>query len=115
MHCSAFLTNIFDIFVHLSSNHIGHISPWIIYCPCNLGENGNESEVPVWWSARELDLFSAHHYLGIPGGGLYVGEWPPDCLITPQTCFCPGGLPVTVALFQPHSPKEDGPGLDLDP
>src|SRR5260221_8166531 len=72
MHCSGFLRKIFDIFVHLSSNRIGHISPWIIDHPCNLRENGDRSEVPVWWLGRELDLFSAHHYSGIPGGALYA-------------------------------------------
>ncbi len=57
--CSGFLRKIFDIFVHLSSNHIGCISPWIIDRPRNLRENGDRSEVPVWWLGRELDLFSA--------------------------------------------------------
>jgi len=69
---SGFPRKIFDIFVHLSSNHIGRVSPWIIDRPCNLRENGNGSEVPVWWLGRELDLFSAHHYSGIPGGALYA-------------------------------------------
>src|SRR5260370_31716028 len=71
MHCSSFPRKIFDIFVHLSSNRIGCISPWIIDHPRNLRENGNRSEVPVWLG-RELDLFSACHYLGIPGGALYA-------------------------------------------
>src|SRR5258708_21791784 len=66
---SSFLRKIFDIFVHLSSNRIGCISPWIVDRPCNLRENGDGSEVPVWWLGRELDLFSACRYLGIPGGG----------------------------------------------
>src|SRR5260370_34513344 len=43
VHCSSFLRKIFDIFVHLSSNSIGHISPWIVECPCNLRENGDSS------------------------------------------------------------------------
>src|SRR5258707_13960386 len=68
MHSSSFPRKIFDIFVHLSSNHIGCVSPWIVDHPCNLRENSNGSEVPVWWLGRELDLFSACHYLGIPGG-----------------------------------------------
>src|SRR5258708_34362012 len=72
MRSSSFLRKIFDIFVHLSSNRIGCISPWIIDHPHNLRENGNGSEVPVWWLGRELDLFSAHHYSGIPGGALYA-------------------------------------------
>src|SRR5258708_14415403 len=72
VHCSSFPRKIFDIFVHLSSNRIGHVSPWIIDHPCNLRENGNRSEVPVWWLGRELDLFSAHCYSGIPGGALYA-------------------------------------------
>src|SRR5260221_432656 len=72
VHCSGFLRKIFDIFVHLSSNCIGHISPWIIDHPHNLRENGDGSEVPVWWLGRELDLFSAHCYSGIPGGALYA-------------------------------------------
>src|SRR5258708_5009045 len=72
MCCSGFPRKIFDIFVHLSSNCIGCVSPWIIDHPRNLRENGNRSEVPVWWLGRELDLFSAHHYLGIPGGALYA-------------------------------------------
>ena len=72
MHCSSFLRKIFDIFVHLSSNCIGHISPWIVDHPHNLRENGDRSEVLVWWLGRELDLFSACHYSGIPGGALYA-------------------------------------------
>src|SRR5258705_212902 len=72
MRSSSFPRKIFDIFVHLSSNHIGHVSPWIVDHPRNLRENGNGSEVPVWWLGRELDLFSAHCYLGIPGGALYA-------------------------------------------
>src|SRR5258708_4690247 len=72
VHCSSFPRKIFDIFVHLSSNRIECISPWIIDHPRNLRENGNGSEVPVWWLGRELDLFSAHHYSGIPGGALYA-------------------------------------------
>src|SRR6266481_4800726 len=69
---SGFPRKIFDIFVHLSSNRIGHVSPWIVDHPHNLRENGDGSEVPVWWLGRELDLFSARHYLGIPGGALYA-------------------------------------------
>src|SRR5258708_10946967 len=72
VHSSSFVRKIFDIFVHLSSNRIGCISPWIVDHPCNLRENGNGSEVPVWWLGRELDLFSAHCYSGIPGGALYA-------------------------------------------
>src|SRR5260221_3230832 len=72
MCCSGFPRKIFDIFVHLSSNCIGCVSPWIIDHPRNLRENGNRSEVPVWWLGRELDLFSACCYSGIPGGALYA-------------------------------------------
>src|SRR5260370_18567820 len=72
VHCSSFPRKIFDIFVHLSSNRIGCISPWIVDRPHKLRENGNRSEVPVWWLGRELDLFSARCYSGIPGGALYA-------------------------------------------
>src|SRR5258705_7811333 len=72
MRSSGFPRKIFDIFVHLSSNRIGCVSPWIVDRPRNLRENGNGSEVPVWWLGRELDLFSACHYSGIPGGALYA-------------------------------------------
>src|SRR5258708_34948067 len=83
--CSTFPMKIFDIFVHLSSNCIGCVSPWIIDHPCNLGKNGNESEAPVWWLARELDLFSAHCYLGIPGGDLYaVGKFLGGAVLKPH-------------------------------
>src|SRR5260221_9563633 len=68
MHSSSFPRKIFDIFVHLSSNRIGHVSPWIVDRPCNLRENGDGSEVPVWWLGGELDLFSARCYSGIPEG-----------------------------------------------
>src|SRR5258707_99554 len=54
VHCSGFLRKIFDIFVHLSSNRIGRISPWIIDHPRNLRENADGSEVPVWWLGRKL-------------------------------------------------------------
>src|SRR5258708_20068664 len=67
MHFSSFLRKIFDIFVHLS--------PWIVDCPRNLRENGDGSEVPVWWLGRELDLFTAHCYLRIPA-------WPLSPIVT---------------------------------
>ena len=72
VRCSDFLKKIFDIFVHLSSNRIGRVSPWIVDCPRNLRENDDGSEVPLWWLGRELDLFSARRYSGIPGGALYA-------------------------------------------
>ena len=85
VHCSGFLRMIFDIFVHLSSTHIGCISPWIIDHPCNLRENGDRSEVPVWWLGRELDLFSACHYSGISGGALYaVGKVSGGAVLRPH-------------------------------
>src|SRR5258708_31822368 len=72
VHSSSFPRKIFDIFVHLSSNRIGRVSPWIIDCPRNLRENGDGSEEPVWWLGRELDLFSACNYSGIHVGALYA-------------------------------------------
>src|SRR5258708_1077590 len=72
MRSSRFFRQIFGIFCHLSLNCIGFISRWMVDCPWNLRENGNGREVPVWWLGRELDLFSAHHYSGIPGGALYA-------------------------------------------
>src|SRR6266436_7790240 len=84
VHSSSFPRKIFDIFVHLSSNCIGRVSPWIVDHPCNLRENGDGSEVPVWWLGRELDLFSAHCYLGIPGGALYaVGKFLGGAVLRP--------------------------------
>src|SRR5258707_6551333 len=84
MHCSSFLRKIFDIFVHLSSNHIGCISPWIIDHPRNLRENGDGSGVPVWWLGRELDLFSACCYLGIPGPCMLLGRFSGGAVLRPH-------------------------------
>ena len=84
VHSSSFPRKIFDIFVHLSSNHIGCVSPWIIDHPCNLRENGDGSEVPVWWLGRELDLFSACCYLGIPGPCMLLGRFSGGAVLRPH-------------------------------
>src|SRR5258708_631391 len=92
------------------------MSPWIIDCPHNLRENGDRSEVPVWWLGRELDLFSACHYLGIPGGALYaVGkvfgwgciEAPPLPDHNPQLMECVNALMENMYCSPDASPDPE--------
>jgi len=84
-----------------------------------LRENGDRSEVPVWWLGRELDLFSACCYLGIPGGALYavgkVFRWgcieaPPLLDHNPQLMECVNALMENTY----HSPDASPDPEDLE-
>src|SRR5260221_13332844 len=76
MHCSGFLRKIFDIFVHLSSNCIGHVSPWIVDHPRNLRENVSGC-IQDWEHTRCPGTCRALTYLQ----GVTQGEQvPAECL-----------------------------------